>query len=128
MAKRKAQREKDTRKILRGVQLPEVEERNGRKVTTLHTFVEGQEDDLEERLTPSQVEYLTGAGAIEGDWSPGRKDRADARPLKADPGVRRSADESADGTTADVTPGEEGEAQPAEAGEGHHRRKKEEGE
>jgi hypothetical protein len=57
-------RERDTRKVVNGVQFHEA--------GSLRTFTDEPDDKdaLEERLTPEQVEYLKAQGAIEGDWDP----------------------------------------------------------
>lgn len=68
-------REKDTREILRGVQLPEaVPARPGQKQggITLRTYhADADLDELEARLTPEQVARLKAQGALAGDWRPG---------------------------------------------------------
>jgi hypothetical protein len=56
-------REKDTRKILSGVQVPDGSD--------MRTFYRDEDmDDLEEILTQAQVDYLKEQKAIEGEWSP----------------------------------------------------------
>lgn len=55
-------REKDTRKIVSGVQRYE----NGGLVT----YTAGMEDELEANLSPGECADLKARGAIEGDWSP----------------------------------------------------------
>lgn len=74
-----AKAEKDNRRILRGVPVP-VNER-------LRTYAPGEEDELDEVLTPRQVAYLKARGAIEGDFT----GKADApQPLHAPNRVRQA--------------------------------------
>jgi hypothetical protein len=77
-------REKDTRRIVSGVHLYE-----GRNVLT---FVAGQEEALEAKLTPGTRAHLLAEGAIEGDWD------ADAAPPAPAP---RSKARAEAGTDAD---------------------------
>lgn len=88
-AKGKApKREKDTRRILSGVQLPEPSGSVGGVV--VRTYVqEADRDDrdaLEDAMTPQDVEYLKSAGAIEGDWKPGQDSRPPMAGSRADTG------------------------------------------
>jgi multidrug resistance efflux pump len=76
-------KEKDNRRIVQGVQLPEVDLNAKGGGMIQKTYTSGQEDELEAQLSPSQVEYLKAQGAIEGDWTPGREDD-DSGPVLAD--------------------------------------------
>lgn len=48
---------KDNRRIIGGIQIGD------------RVFVEGEEDELEEAMAPSQLAHLEKQGALEGDWS-----------------------------------------------------------
>jgi hypothetical protein len=63
---------KDTRTIVRGIQIPEG--------ATLRTYAPGEEDQLEEVLTPAQVKNLTESGALTGSWSGKAKTAATLNP------------------------------------------------
>lgn len=80
----KSKEEKVTKRILRGVTFS-VE-------GSVHTFVPGEEDDLEAYMTPEQAERLVKEEAIEGDWeAAGKAD--DQQPMRFSPkafGMARS--------------------------------------
>lgn len=113
-------REKDTRRIISGVQLlapdaggPARRRKGSRQGgATFRTFhSEADLDALEELMTPEQCEYLKEAGAIEGDWSPRG---TPAAPMQGSPlhkeGLRRQ--EEARGQAAGPAPGPEPQAAP----------------
>lgn len=77
-------REKDTRKILSGVQRYE---KKG-----LRTYTAGMEDDLEAVMSPGEYADLKARGAIEGDWSPEGDPPALMRGSAADRDIDADAD------------------------------------
>jgi hypothetical protein len=114
-------REKDTRRIISGVQLlapdaggPARRRKGSRQGgATFRTFhSEADLDALEELMTPEQCEYLKEVGAIEGDWSPRG---TPAAPMQGSPlhkeGLRRQ--EEARGQTAGPAPEPEPEPRAA---------------
>lgn len=78
-------REKDTRRIVSGVQRYQ----DG----TVKTYVAGQEDALEAVMTAGEYARLKAAGAIEGDWQPTGKPATVMAGSKAHRGLKDRADD-----------------------------------